>query len=317
MTTKESLKEAQKSVNVAFLKLKQSYSNSPTTKKVFFIVEGKDDIPFYGTKANDYVPNDWKLIIIPANNRKKVIDVYNSIDWSIYNKKLIYFFVDKDLSDYTNEYTPVDINVYITNKYSIENDLCTLDTFIKTAKYYYGLNDIDESDENAIENFYNDCWTVFSAISEPIMAQILYWKINNIESNYSNFKMQSIFEIKNNVLQRKNAFLSNKNILEELCKQSGIEYSEINISEYISLLNSKHSSDEYIRGKNILVFFIKALMYISKNADDLLPSKKKAKDTIGIGYENAISKLCGIMKSPKSLRTFYDHINGELKSLSA
>lgn len=316
MNTKERLKEAQESVNIALLKLKQSYSNSSTSKKVFFIVEGKDDIPFYGTKADEYVPDDWKLIIIPANNRKNVLDVYDRVDWSSYNKKRIYFFVDRDLSDYTGEYTPEDTNIYITKKYSIENDLCTFDTLVKAVKYYYGLNDIDEPDENAIECFYNNCWSIFSTMLEPIMAQILYWKYNGVESNYANFKIQNIFEINDNTLQRKNVFLSDENVISELCRQSNINYIEIDLSKYKEILKSINSSENYIRGKYILVFFVKVLVYISQNSEVLLPSKKKAKDTIGIGYENAISKLCGIMKLPDSLRKFYIDINNELKMLS-
>ena len=71
MITKESLQKAKDSVNEAMLKIKQSYSASPTSKRVFFVVEGKDDIPYYATKADIYIPEDWKLTIVHAQNRKK------------------------------------------------------------------------------------------------------------------------------------------------------------------------------------------------------------------------------------------------------
>jgi len=84
----------------------------------------------------------------------------------------------------------------------------------------------------------------------------------------------------------------------------------------IKRTKTKEEIDE-ILNNNGLVFFVKVLMYIAKNTEELLPSKKKSKDTIGIGYENAISKLCGIMKTPVSLREFYNQINRELISFSA
>lgn len=70
MVTKDSLNKAKETVNLASLKLKQSYTSSPSSRKVFFIIEGKDDIPFYGTKVEEYLPDGWIPQIIPAGNRK-------------------------------------------------------------------------------------------------------------------------------------------------------------------------------------------------------------------------------------------------------
>ena len=69
---KESLQRAQNAINEATLKIKQTCSNSPTAKQIFFVVEGKDDIPYYGTKADEYIPNGWKVSLVPAQNRKKL-----------------------------------------------------------------------------------------------------------------------------------------------------------------------------------------------------------------------------------------------------
>ena len=101
MITKESLQKAKDSVNEAMLKIKQSYSASPTSKRVFFVVEGKDDIPYYATKADIYIPEDWKLTIVHAQNRKKAVEAYRHLDWACYKKSRILFFIDRDLSDYT------------------------------------------------------------------------------------------------------------------------------------------------------------------------------------------------------------------------
>lgn len=227
------------------------------------------------------------------------------------------FFIDKDLSDYTGEDTPDDTNVYVTQGYAIENELCTYNTFIKTLKYYYGLNDIEDSDETMINQLYHAWWVSFCALSEPIMAQILYWKTNRVNSNYANFKIQNMFEIKNNVLQRDGLLSSDDAVIRELFKQSGIQYSWIDISAYKTLLNEKHPPEEYIRGKYVLAFFVKALRYISSNASNVLPSKIAARPTISLGYEDAVSKLCGIMRTPETLRTFFQSMKTKLIEISA
>lgn len=317
MITKESLQEAQTTINEATLKIKQSYSNSSTSKKIFFVVEGKDDIPYYGTKVDEYIPEGWEPKFILAHNRKKVVDTYRALDWRIYSKKRILFFIDRDLSDYTKEDTPYDSNVYVTSKYAIENELCTVETYIKALKYHYDMFDIDETDEEFLKSFYFSCWVKFSKIAEPIMAQILYWKMNGIKSNYANYKMQSTFDIKNGTLHTNPRYGTEEDILQDLFRQSGVAYVSTDISQYKSLLNTKHTPDEYIRGKYILAFFVKIIIYTVHNSINITPSKKKAKDSLGLGYENVILKLCGIMKSPDSLVEFFENMKKNLLANTA
>lgn len=317
MITKESLQKAQMTVNEATLKIKQSYSNSPTAKQIFFVVEGKDDIPYYGTKADEYIPEGWKVILVPANNRKKAVEAYRSLDWRTYSKNRIMFFIDRDLSDYTGEDTPSDSNVYVTNKYAIENELCTVDTYIKALKYYCNLADIDDADEEKLATFYNSCWEEFVKIAASIMAQILCWKTNGIKSNYSNYKMQNAIEIRDEVLQLNTKLRTEEDVLQDLFKQSNVTYTPVDISPYKDLLNAKHTPDEYIRGKFILVFFAKTLTYTTLNSERIIPSKKKAKDSLGLGYENTILKLCGIMRSPETLVEFFNNMKTALLKDSA
>ncbi len=305
MITKESLRTAKASINEATLRIKQSYSCSPNAKRLFFVVEGKDDIPYYATKAGVYLPEGWDLKIIPAGNRKKAVETYRSLNWSSFSKNLILFFIDRDLSDYTGEDTPTDSNIYVTTKYAIENELCTEETFLRALKYCYDLNDIDEKDESAISSFYNSSWQRFAEIAEPIMSQILYWKMNVINANYANFKIQNTFELTSTGLALKPHYQSTLDVLPDLFMQSGVPYSVINIRPYTKMLNSKHSPDEYIRGKYVLAFFSKALTYIARNSAVVLPSQKKAKDSLGLGYENVVLKLCGIMKVPNALHVFF------------
>lgn len=312
MITKESLQAAKASVNEAVLKIKQSYSNSPSARKIFFVVEGKDDIPYYATKAESYIPDGWKLSIIPASNRNKVVEAYRSLDWTSFSKKLILFFIDRDLSDYYGEDTPSDSNIYVTTKYAIENELCTVDTFIRALKFYCDLVDIDETDEAAISSFYDSCWQQFVEISEPIMSQILYWKMNGIDAKYANYKIQQTFDITKSGLRLKSQYKTALDILPDFFQQSKVPYAIIDIKPYSDILNSKHTPDEYIRGKYILTFFSKAFTFVARNSSCILPSQRSAKDTLSLGYENVVIKLCGIMKVPKSLHIFFAHMKENL-----
>ena len=61
---------------------------------------------------------------------------------------------------------------------------------------------------------------------------------------------------------------------------------------------------EYQAESIIWQIFVKIVLYTVKNSEKILPSKIKAKDSLGLGYENTVLKLCGIMKAPNSLTTF-------------
>lgn len=312
MITKESLVQAKDSVNEALMILKQKYNNSPDNKYIYFIVEGKDDIPYYKTKANGYIDDEWNLVCINARNRKNVIKVYKEIDWTIYSKNRIAFFVDRDLSDYTGEETPTDDNVYITDAYSIENTLCTYDTFIQTMKFYYELEDADTSEEKALLDYYNDCWTQFELFAVPIMGKILLWKKNGVNGNYANFRIQSIFSIENMQLKLKNEYDDIDKVIEYLSKQSNVNYVDEDLSIYIDELKSIHNPYEFIRGKYVMAFFVCLINYAASNIDTILIKRKKIKNSLCLGYEDCIFKLCGIMKIPISLRSFYMAFNSRL-----
>lgn len=308
MITKESLLEAKDSINEAVLRIKQKYSRNVDNKTIFFVVEGNDDIPFYATKGETFLPENWKIEMINARNRKKVVDAYNKIDWNVYDKNRILFFIDRDLSDYTGEETPTSNNLYVTSKYSIENDLCTVETYLKVVKFYFHLEDIDENDELALNEFYNSCWCEFEKFSIKIMAQILFWKVNNIGSNYSNFKIQNIFFLHNNALCLKDEYINERALLQAFCLQCNVPFNEHNLTPIISQLNSIHTPYEYIRGKYIVTFFVKLLKYTSQHSDMIIPSKRKAKDTLSVGFEDCVLKLCGIMSVPVSLKNFFERM---------
>lgn len=296
MITKESLIAERESVNEAVLKIKQKYSKSPTAKTVFIVVEGKDDVTFYGMKAEIYKHQSLRIQVIPAGNRKKVVNTYRKLDWDNFTKSNILFIIDRDLSDYTGEDTPTDENIYITDNYSIENDVCTQNTFIKVLKYLAQLNDIDDIDESELISFYNNSKQQFYNIAIPIMALILYWKLNGVKANYANVNFNNIFQIENNNLTLNSKFNDYNEVIEYVCKQSNVTFNpSIDLEYYKNLLQSQHKPIHYIRGKYLSCFFTTVINYAVTNSNNILTSKKESRLAITIGNKDVIAKLCGYM----------------------
>ncbi|MBR0234915.1 MAG: DUF4435 domain-containing protein [Clostridia bacterium] len=305
MITKETLINSRNSINEALFEIKKQYSNSDENPNIFIIVEGKDDIYYYGTKTTPYQTKGNNIRIIAAGNRSKVIDAYDHLDWSYYSKDRILFIVDRDLSEFTGERTPHDTNIYITDKYAIENELCTVATYLNTLKYICGLNEINEQEESELKCYYQDREKEFFDIIDPVMGVILFWKINNISANYANIKSQKIIEINEKGLRKAEWLKDNEDLIKYVFEQSGVDFSdEIDIEKYINLLKEKATPDYYVRGKYVLGFFVKIINYVTQNSSSILSTNRKGKMPISIGYGNAMLHLGGVMSVPLSLDGF-------------
>lgn len=306
MITKESLIAERESVNQAVLKIKQQYSNSPTTKKIILVVEGKDDVPFYGMRAENYKDQGCTICVISAGNRSKVVETYKKLDWRIYSKSKVFFVIDRDLSDYTGEDTPADDNVYVTDNYSIENDICTRTNYIRVIKYLAQLNDIDEVDEAELLSFYDDTERQFYSIAIPIMSLILYWKLNGIKANYANINFNNIFQLNNHSIKIKPTFNSFEEVQKYVSEKSQITYDDsIDLEPYKATLQETHKPIHFIRGKYLSCFFSTILNYTVEHSKEILSSKKEGKLSMTIGNKDLIVKLSGYIEVPNSLHLFF------------
>lgn len=310
MITKESLIAKRESINEAVLKIKQKYSKSPTEKTIYLVVEGKDDITFYGMKAETYKRSGFRIHVIPAGNRKKVVDAYHKLDWNVFSKSNILFIVDRDLSDYTGEETPEDKNVYVTDNYSIENDICNSNTYIKVLKYLAQFDDIDDMDETDFLSFYDRSVQQFFDIATPVMALILYWKLNGVAANYANLNFSKMFQLENQNLSLSSQFNNYDEAIEYVCSKSDAEYDpSVDLEHYITLLKKDYEPIHYIRGKYLSCFFTSIINYTVANARDILRSRKEGRLSLTIGNKDLIVKLSGYMDMPTSLHTFLNKLS--------
>ena len=92
---------------------------SKTAKVVYGFVEGKDDLSYYQGFVDQILPDDWEVELWPAGNKNRVYGIYKDLDWRRFPKKRVCFFVDRDLSDLIPEKLVTDINIYVTDDYSI------------------------------------------------------------------------------------------------------------------------------------------------------------------------------------------------------
>ena len=301
MVTKESLVKDREEANVALLKLKQKYRSY--ANDVCLVVEGKDDIAYYTCILVRY-PQFSKAEIIPASNRKKVVDTYKSVDWNVYSRQRVLFFVDRDLSDITGEETPVATNVYVTDDYSIENSLFTEDLFFVILRIFFGIEELSPDEVERLSKIYSDAKNEFGRIFMPIMSWVLHWRTNGISCNLNNLNSGDFYRVSAGVLEIKDEFKDPGNLAIEIHTQCGVPYSEYDLSDYKKSICDHVGIQRNIRGKYVRSFFVKLLKSVALSIETIFPERKKAKAIVEIGPGNALQLLCGYMKTPESLHSF-------------
>jgi hypothetical protein len=120
------------------LKLMQKYSSHK--KEVHIFVEDEDDYIFYQIPLKHFYV-DYKIIPYFQKGKKNVLDAYQNIDWTNYIKEKVLFFIDKDFDDFLGLDNKLDSNVFVTEYYSIENYLVTLEVFEIILKRFFGVQE--------------------------------------------------------------------------------------------------------------------------------------------------------------------------------
>lgn len=305
MKTKESLKADATRINQAVFELRKSYSNSPDAKILYIIIEGKEDICFYKSILTHRIKEQgWETKFLKAKNREKAVEAYSLIDWQKYNKNQILIIIDRDLSSFTNEYTPNDKNVYVTDNYSIENDLFSKECCENTLRIFFGLEDLKDDEMRIILDLFVEGLKEFQKKMFEIMSWILCWRIKGEKCNLDNIRINKLFSFDQGVLNTKVTY--NKECVEYIHRVCNVPYHEIDISRYKRLFQNKDGLNKFIRGKYIKSFFVMFINSIHNCCGKLLPSKQCTKTHITLGDNNALPILSGIIRAPQSFLNFFE-----------
>jgi len=92
-----------------------------TQRVVYGIVEGREDPSYYRGQIEGMLSDDWKVKLICAGSKTKVLKVFVDIDWSRFPKKRVCFFVDRDLSEFLSPQQHSGQNLFVTDNYSIDS----------------------------------------------------------------------------------------------------------------------------------------------------------------------------------------------------
>jgi hypothetical protein len=276
------------------------------SKVVYGFVEGKTDPCFYRGFIDSLLPEGWSIELWPAGNKGQVYRIYSDLDWRRFQKKRVCFFVDRDLSAIIPEKLVSDSNIYITDGYSIENDLVTKNTCHRVLTELCGFSNTNHGDLDRVCTLFTQELECFMKAMIPIMAWILTWRRNRKTPNLNDIKMSDLFFIQNGRLQMVTSPKGKASVVEYLHEQSNIEMNATdNILQSQKEFKKKRIYKKFIRGKYLFWFLIEFCYTVHRDAAKLFGGiTKSPKINVTLSVSNGVAVIGARGRMPTSLRKF-------------
>lgn len=277
-----------------------------SSKVCYGFVEGKDDPSYYRTLIKQKIAPDCFIFLYPSDGKEVVKYVFEEIRNRNYPIDKIVYFMDRDLSCIINDANIInDPYVYITDNYSIENDILSSDTLESVMQDLLGFCATPMGDIEKVKKLYDEQLLDFETKMLPIMANIVLWKRNNTKpANYKNLKVKDMFIVLNGQLLQK---VSDDKKIEILYKQSEVDYSKYNkddVDSVITELQKKSIINKVVRGKYMAVFFVLFCNSIYNDCSAIGVTKTNKGRTLN---ENDIMEtIAPRARAPQSLLDFVD-----------
>ena len=304
MTTLECLEEAQESGHPKYHEYLTRYRNAKKT--IFGFVEGIDDPSFYRNKIESLLPDEWDIDIKPAGNKKLVLELYRCFDWTRFNRKQIIFFIDRDLDEFFGVNLPNECNIYVTDNYSIENDIVNRRTTRSILLDICNLSSLPVEDLNNLLTLFDKQLALFCNYMIEIMSWIIYWKREGKKPSLNNIIMKHVYRFRQGklqVIQRPKRFAG---CAEYIHNQCNIRYNPT--VDLINITNEFCASGgpkKYIRGKYLLWFQVEFIRSVHRSILILCPKiDSQPRIRVTISTKNAIVNFAPRTRIPSSLKSF-------------
>ena len=256
MGTADTLRLERKGRTVPLAQFLSDYKND--VKICYGFVEGKDDPSYYRRVINNKISSDCRVVLYPLGGKEIVKAMYDEIHKRDLPNNRIVYFMDRDLSSVIEDGNIImDSYVYITDNYSIENDILNSDTLEFVMQDLLGFCNTPMGDIEKVKKLYDKQLLDFETKMLPIMANIIVWKRKEIKpANYSQLKINKLFRLKDGFLSQ---IGTDDEIIKKLYKDSQADYSKYSKTEADNVMREiqkKSLVHQIVRGKYLADFFI-------------------------------------------------------------
>ena len=292
--------------NVYFHKFLGEYKQEE--QKIYIICEGNEDLGYYGQLIRGMFPNiALKKMFVEGKNN--VLEIHKYINWKVFSKSQILFFVDRDFSYWINEPQIIDSNIYITAQYSFENDIVCTSEFVNSLEDLYGFANATSEELENITRKYDEYWNRFVENSKFFMAALIVSYLHTNMHYAKNIEINKVIKVETDNIWVN--CVKGMDVVEYVYEKLLIPIQNDVISEIdLLILRFEKEKEHYsVRGKWALAFFVKMMEYIIDNGEQFAPSLyvdgvKKPKRLCELHIEKAMSVLAPRICAPVSLVEF-------------
>lgn len=273
---------------------------------VYGFVEGKDDPTFYRGFIENQLPEGWDVKLIISGNRDKVLASFRYMDWTRFPMKRVCFFVDRDLSEFTAEKLCSAPNLYVTDNYSIENDIVTLGTLERVLEEVLGITQLNSREVDKIKNIFRSNDITFREAMVPVMAQILLWRHYGERANLNNVRPLDFFKFTEAKIKLKETYCDPFARVQYFAGcVNGTMSPSSDLEKAKETFREKQGFEKYIRGKYLFDMFVKCALEIHSNISLFCEKYDSPPKThVGLGVGNGMAIIAPRARCPPSLREF-------------
>lgn len=277
-----------------------------STKTCYGFVEGDDDPSYYRTIINNKLPKGCSIILYSSNGKENVKYIFEEISKRDYPANRITYFIDRDLSLIIEDPNLISgTQVYVTDNYSIENDILSEDTFINVAQDLLGFSTLPLNELERLKKYYISAKEKFENIMTPIMANIIHWKKCNCKpANYKNLKIKDIIIVKDGIVNFKSSL---EEAISILYRQSQVDLSyhqKDKIEMIMNYITERKLSSKILRGKYLAVFFVKFCNSLYDDYENIGFNREKGRK---ISDNDIMDSIAPRSTPPESLVSFIDN----------
>lgn len=303
MTMLDIHEDALGSPNAAYHEFLQCYVKNE--KSVYAFVEGKQDPNFYRGLIENHLPDEWILKVVKAGNREKVLGVIEVLDWSRFSMRRICFFVDRDLSDFLPANSPNVENLYVTDYYSIENQVACGPVFQRVIEEVLNVTMLRPEEVATLTQYFLEDKKIFEEAMTPVMAQVLLWRRAGTRASLDNITPQTFFTFTSGRIQVKAEYKAAEARIKFASERTSAAMSVPNdLAAAEAEFRAANGPGKFVRGKYIMWFFAESIRVLHQAIPTHFPHHTVPRARVAMGAGNAIILIGPRLRMPASLRTF-------------
>lgn len=283
----------------------------PDKKLVYAFVEGREDPSFYRGVIDSVLPGEWSCKFFRPGNKKKVLEVYSYMDWHRFPRQAICFFVDRDLSAFLNDPVVTGSNLYITDNYSVENDMACTVMFRRMLEEVCGVTGLRAEDDEVLGKQFDENLAFFKEGMVSVMAQIIIQRRAegaNIIARLDKVKPRRFFTYSNGKMDFAMSYSQAYDRAKAAAEAMEIVPApQTDVESVEAEFRAREGPDRFIRGKYMVQFLTDCTNEIRNAIPSIIPRITTVPGSNGVVAPGTAMVVLGPRcRCPESLKNFLD-----------